>query len=53
MTKKEIEDSLFSLNYVFGQLKVYGEKNEYPHDLLLAHLDDVVKRIEQDKNNKK
>ena len=49
MTKKEVKDSIFSLNYVAGQLKTYGEKNDYTHELMLRHLEDVVKNIEKDK----
>ena len=51
MTKKEVSDALFSLNYVQGQLKTYGEKNDYDHRLLLAHLSDVVKSIEKDRDD--
>ena len=53
MTKKEVSDALFSLNYVQGQLKTYGEKNDYDHRLLLAHLSDVVKSIEKDQDEQK
>ena len=49
MTKQEVKDAIFSLDYVSGQLKVYGEKNDYDHDLLLRHLEDVVKKIKADK----
>lgn len=49
MTKLEIKSCIFSLEYVAGQLKVYGEKNDYDHDLMLRHLEDVVKMIEKDK----
>lgn len=49
MTKEEIKDAIFSLNYVSGQLKVYGEKNDYDHELLLRHLKNVVNKIESDK----
>ena len=52
MEKKEVNDSIFSLNYVIGQLKIYGEKNDYSHDLLLRHIDDVVKRIKEDEAKK-
>ena len=53
MTKKEVSDALFSLDYVQGQLKTYGEKNDYDHRLLLAHLSDVVKSIEKDRDEQK
>jgi hypothetical protein len=51
MTKQEVKDAIFSLDYVSGQLKVYGEKNDYDHDLLLRHLEDVVKKIKSDKSS--
>ena len=52
MTKAEVNDAIFSLNYVSGQLKVYGEKNDYDHDLLLRHLESVVKLVKADKEAK-
>ena len=48
MTKAEVKDAIFSLDYVSGQLRVYGEKNDYSHELLLRHLNDVVKKIQAD-----
>jgi hypothetical protein len=51
MTKQEVKDAIFSLDYVSGQLKVYGEKSDYDHDLLLRHLEDVVKKIKSDKSS--
>ena len=51
MTTQEVKDAIFSLDYVSGQLKVYGEKNDYDHDLLLRHLEDVVKKIKSDKSS--
>ena len=50
MTKEQLEEALFSLDYVTGQLKVYGEKNDYFHELLLRHLKDVIKKIEADQS---
>lgn len=49
MTKQEVKDAIFSLNYVANTLKIYGEKNDYHHDLMLGHLEDVVKKIKDDK----
>ena len=51
MTKQDVKDCMFSLDYVSGQLKVYGEKNDYDHNLLLRHLEDVVKKIKSDQDN--
>ena len=51
MTKQEVKDAIFSLGYVSGQLRVYGEKNDYDHDLLLKHLEDIVKKINSDKTS--
>lgn len=52
MTQQEVKDTVFSLDYVSGQLKIYGEKNDYDHDLLLRHIEDVVKKIQFDKSSK-
>ena len=52
MTQLEVKDAIFSLDYVSGQLKIYGEKNDYDHDLLLRHLEDVIKKIKSDQNPK-
>lgn len=49
MTKQEVKDAIFSLNYVANTLKIYGEKNDYIHDLMLGHLEDVIKKIKNDK----
>ena len=51
MTQQAVKDAVFSLDYVSGQLKVYGEKNDYDHDLLLRHIEDVVKKIQSDKSS--
>lgn len=48
MTNKEVKDSMFSLDYVSNTLKVYGEKNDYMHKLLISHLEDVIKLIQKD-----
>lgn len=49
MTKKEVKDCMFSLNFVSNTLKVYGEKNDYMHELCIKHLEDVIKLIKNDK----
>lgn len=51
MTKEEVKDAVFSLEYVAGQLRVYGEKNDYSHELVLRHLNDVIKVIQADQSN--
>ena len=55
MTKEQVNDTLFSLNYVLGQIKTYGEKDDYDHELMIRHLEDVIKNInaknESENNN--
>lgn len=50
--REEVSKMLFSLNYVYNTVECYGNNNDYNHDLMLAHLKDVVTFIEQDKLNK-
>ena len=49
MTQQDVFNAVFSLDYVSGQLKVYGESSDYNHDLLIRHLEDVIRKIESDK----
>lgn len=50
--RQEVNDMLFSLNYVYNSINVYGNENDYDHDLMLRHLNDVVNTIKKDKENK-
>lgn len=50
--RPEVSKMMFSLNYVYNSIEVYGNQNDYSHDLMLSHLRDVITLIEKDKENK-
>lgn len=50
--RKEVSDMLWSLNYVYNYINVYGPENDYEHDFVLKHLSDIKNLVEQDKKLK-
>ena len=52
MTKKEQQDSLFSLNIIHGYIKHYALQEDYDRDHCIMHLKSVVEILERDKIGK-
>ena len=50
--RPEVDSMLWTLNYVYNYINVYGSDNDYDHDFVLAHIDDVIKQIKKDKELK-
>ena len=52
MTKKEQQESLFSLNIVHGYIKHYALQEDYDIDHCLMHLKPIIEILERDKIKK-
>lgn len=50
--RPEVDRMLWTLNYVYNYINVYGSDNDYDHDFVLRHIDDVIEQIKKDKELK-
>jgi len=50
--RSEVGRMLWTLNYMYNYLNTYGSENDYNHDFVLAHIQDVVDQVKKDKEKK-
>lgn len=50
--REEVNRMLSTLNYCFNYVDCYGHENDYDHDFVISHLNDVIEQILKDKENK-
>jgi hypothetical protein len=47
-----VEKMIWTLNYLSNYIKLHGHENEYDHDFVLNHIDNVVEQVNKDKELK-
>ena len=50
--REDVNTMLWKLNYVYNSISCYGNENDYSHDLMASHLEDVIEVIKKDKEAK-
>jgi hypothetical protein len=50
--REEANTMMWTLNYVYNTISCYGNDNDYSHDLMLSHLEDVIQIMMKDKEVK-